>query len=193
MIAIVPGQVFSWDVTKLPGPIKGKYFDCYVMIDIFSRYIVGVEIHAAESAVLAAEIMQETFRFHDTPQVVHSDRDTSMTLKTVAALLSDLEVSKSHSRSRVANDNPYSEAGFKTLKFAPMFPERFGSSPTSTAASRPAQPSNDPLSWPQRALQTRTGSAAPPIRRFLPCRARPGSTTQPPTQRPPTKGKTEQS
>lgn len=127
LIASAPGQVYSWDITKLAGPIKGKYFDCYVMIDIFSRYIVGAIVHASESAVLAAEMMKETFGIHGTPQVVHADRGTSMTSKTVAALLSDLEVTKSHSRPRVSNDNPYSEAWFKTLKFAPVFPERFGS------------------------------------------------------------------
>jgi transposase InsO family protein len=97
------------------------------MIDIYSRYIVGARVHPAESAVLAAEMMTETFSIHGTPQVVHADRGTSMTSKTVAALLSDLEVTKSHSRPRASNDNPYSEAWFKTLKFAPVFPERFGS------------------------------------------------------------------
>ncbi|TFD27998.1 IS3 family transposase [Cryobacterium cryoconiti] len=127
LVATAPGQVYTWDITKLPGPIKGKYFDAYVMIDIYSRYIVGVKVHPAESAVLAAEMMTETFGIHGTPQVVHADRGTSMTSKTVAVLLSDLEVTKSHSRPRVSNDNPYSEAWFKTLKFAPVFPERFGS------------------------------------------------------------------
>ena len=127
LVATGPGQVFSWDITKLPGPIKGKYFDAYVMIDIYSRYIVGAYVHAHESAVLAVEMMREIFGIHGIPQVVHADRGTSMTSKTVAALLSDLEVTKSHSRPRVSNDNPYSEAWFKTLKFAPVFPERFGS------------------------------------------------------------------
>ncbi|TFC82740.1 transposase [Cryobacterium cheniae] len=127
LVATVPGQVYTWDITKLPGPIKSKYFYAYVMIDIYSRYIVGVKVHPAESAILAAEMMTETFSIHGTPQVVHADRGTSMTSKTVAALLSDLEVTKSHSRPRVSNDNPYSEAWFKTLKFAPVFPESFGS------------------------------------------------------------------
>jgi len=127
LLATGPGQVYSWDITKLAGPIKGKYFDAYVMIDIYSRYIVGAHVHAHESAVLAAEMMTEIFAIHGIPQVVHADRGTSMTSKTVAALLSDLEVTKSHSRPRVSNDNPYSESWFKTLKFAPVFPERFGS------------------------------------------------------------------
>lgn len=127
LVATGPGQVYTWDITKLAGPIKGKYFDCYVMIDIFSRYIVGAHVHASESGVLAVEMMEEIFGIHGAPQVVHADRGTSMTSKTVAALLSDLEVTKSHSRPRVSNDNPYSEAWFKTLKFSPVFPERFGS------------------------------------------------------------------
>jgi len=127
LIATGPGQVYSWDITKLAGPIKGKYFDCYVMIDIFSRYIVGAVVHSCESAILATEMMRTTFGIHGTPQVVHADRGTSMTSKTVAALLSDLEVTKSHSRPRVSNDNPYSESWFKTLKFAPVFTDRFGS------------------------------------------------------------------
>ena len=127
LIATGPGQVFTWDITKLAGPIKGKYFDCYVMIDIYSRYILGAHVHACESGLLAVEMMKEIFGIHGIPQVVHADRGTSMTSKTVAALLSDLEVTRSHSRPRVSNDNPYSEAWFKTLKFAPVFPERFGS------------------------------------------------------------------
>lgn len=129
LLATGPGQVYSWDITKLSGPIKGKYFDAYVMIDIYSRYIVGSYVHAHESGLLAAEMMRQTFGIHGIPQVVHADRGTSMTSKSVATLLSDLEVTRSHSRPRVSNDNPYSEAWFKTLKFAPVFPERFGSLP----------------------------------------------------------------
>jgi putative transposase len=127
LVATAPGQVYSWDITKLAGPVKSKYFDAYVMIDIYSRYIVGAHVHAHESAILAVEMMREIFGIHGIPRVVHADRGTSMTSKTVAALLSDLEVTKSHSRPRVSNDNPYSESWFKTLKFAPVFPERFGS------------------------------------------------------------------
>ena len=127
LVATGPGQVYSWDITKLAGPVKGTYFDAYVMIDIYSRYIVGAHVHAAESAILATEMMREIFGIHGIPQVVHADRGTSMTSKTVATLLADLQVTKSHSRPRVSNDNPYSESWFKTLKFAPVFPERFGS------------------------------------------------------------------
>lgn len=110
LVAEAPNQVFTWDITKLAGPVKGKYFDCYVMIDIYSRFIVGAHVHATESGVLAVQMMKEIFGSHGIPRVVHADRGTSMTSKTVAALLSDLEVTRSHSRPRVSNDNPYSEA-----------------------------------------------------------------------------------
>ena len=104
LVATAPGQVFSWDITKLAGPVKGKYFDAYVMIDIYSRYIVGAVVHAHESGPLAVEMMKEIFGIHGVPQVIHADRGTSMTSKTVAALLSDLEVTRSHSRPKVSND-----------------------------------------------------------------------------------------
>jgi putative transposase len=127
LVATGPGQVYSWDITKLAGPVKGVYYDAYVMIDIYSRYIVGVRVHRHESGLLAEEMMRQTFDLHGTPQVVHADRGTSMTSKTVTQLLADLEVTRSHSRPKVSNDNPYSEAWFKTLKYAPTFPDRFGS------------------------------------------------------------------
>jgi putative transposase len=127
LVATAPQQVYSWDITKLAGPVKGTYFDAYVMIDIYSRYLVGVHVHAHESGVLARELMEQIFAVHGVPQVVHADRGTSMTSKTVAALLADLEVTRSHSRPRVSNDNPYSESLFKSLKYGPEFPERFGS------------------------------------------------------------------
>jgi putative transposase len=124
-----PRQVYSWDITKLVGPVRGQYFDCYVMIDIYSRYIVGAHVHNTETAVLAVDLMTEVFGVHGIPIVVHADRGTSMTSKSVATLLDDLEVTRSHSRPRVSNDNPYSEAWNKTLKYAPVFPERFTSLP----------------------------------------------------------------
>lgn len=129
LVATAPRQVYSWDITKLAGPVKGTYFDAYVMIDIYSRYIVGVHVHAHESGMLAKELIEQVFKVHGVPQVVHADRGTSMTSKTVAALLADLEVTRSHSRPRVSNDNPFSESLFKTLKYGPEFPERFGSLP----------------------------------------------------------------
>ena len=127
LVATGPGQVYSWDITKLPGPAKGVYFDAYVMIDIYSRYIVGAHVHNRETGVLAEELMREIFGIHGIPTVVHADRGTSMTSKSVTTLLDDLGVTRSHSRPSVSNDNPYSESLFKTMKYAPVFPERFGS------------------------------------------------------------------
>jgi transposase InsO family protein len=127
LVADAPRQVYSWDITKLAGPAKGVYYDAYVMIDIYSRYIVGVQVHARESGPLAESMIRQVFDVHGVPHVVHADRGTSMTSKSVADLLEDLDVTRSHSRPRVSNDNPYSEAWFKTLKYAPVFPDRFAS------------------------------------------------------------------
>lgn len=127
LVATAPGQVYSWDITKLATNVKGVYLDCYVMIDIYSRFIVGAHVHRYETGPLAEEMMKEIFGIHGIPHVVHADRGTSMTSKTVATLLSDLEVTRSHSRPRVSNDNPYSEALFKTLKYGPVFPKSFTS------------------------------------------------------------------
>jgi len=101
------GQVYTWDITKLPGPAKGVYYDAYVMLDVYSRYIVGAHVHARESGPLAEEMMKEIFGVHGVPTVVHADRGTSMTSKPVAALLADLGVTRSHSRPSVSNDNPW--------------------------------------------------------------------------------------
>lgn len=127
LVATGPGQVYSWDITKLPGPARGLYYDAYVMIDVYSRYIVGAHVHAHESGVLAEEMMREIFGIHGIPVVVHADRGTSMTSKSVATLLADLAVTRSHSRPQVSNDNPFSESLFKTMKYLPTFPERFAS------------------------------------------------------------------
>jgi putative transposase len=127
LLATGPSQVYSWDITKLAGPVKGVYYDAYVMIDIYSRYIVGAHVHARESGVLAKEMMKQIFGVHGVPAVVHADRGTSMTSKSVATLLEDLGVTRSHSRPRVSNDNPFSESLFKTMKYLPTFPARFGS------------------------------------------------------------------
>lgn len=118
------GRFLSWWALR-----RAKCFDGYLTVDIHSRFIVGAHVHTTESGVLAVEMMKEIFGIHGIPQVVHADRGTSMTSKSVAALLSDLEVTRSHSRPRVSNDNPYSEALFKTLKYGPEFPERFAASP----------------------------------------------------------------
>ena len=103
------------------------YYDLYVVLDIFSRFVVAWTIAAREDAVIATEMLEHAMGVHGVPDVVHADRGTSMTSKPVAQLLVDLGVVRSHSRPRVSNDNPYSEAHFKTLKYAPVFPERFGS------------------------------------------------------------------
>ncbi|OKI65906.1 IS3 family transposase, partial [Micromonospora sp. CB01531] len=110
LVATGPGQVYSWDITKLAGPVKGVYYDAYVMIDVYSRYIVGVRVHSRESGPLAEDMMRQVFTVHGVPHVVHADRGTSMTSKSVADLLEDLGVTRSHSRPKVSNDNPFSEA-----------------------------------------------------------------------------------
>jgi putative transposase len=127
LTATAPGQVFTWDITKLAGPARGLYYDAYVMIDIYSRYIVGWKVAATESADLAAAFIGDVIAIHGVPPVVHADRGTSMTSKKVADLLADLHVLRSHSRPHVSNDNPFSEAAFKTVKYHPTFPARFGS------------------------------------------------------------------
>ena len=130
LLATAPNQVWSWDITKLLGPAKWTYFYLYVILDIFSRYVVGWMIASAESAALAETLIKETCAKQNIEKgwlTIHADRGSSMTSKPVALLLSDLGVTKTHSRPHTSNDNPYSEAQFKTLKYRPGFPERFGS------------------------------------------------------------------
>lgn len=127
LTATGPGQIFSWDITKLPAPGRGRYFDAYVMIDIYSRYIVGWMVAATESAELAEGFIADVIAVHGAPLAIHADRGTSMTSKKVADLLDDLHIKRSHSRPHVSNDNPFSEAAFKTVKYHPTFPQRFGS------------------------------------------------------------------
>jgi putative transposase len=130
LVATRPNQVWSWDITKLLGPTKWTYYYLYVILDIFSRYVVGWMLAQRESAALAKRLIQETCLKEgvDTSELtIHSDRGPSMTSKTLALLLADLGVTKSHSRPHVSNDNPFSEAQFKTLKYRPDFPDRFGS------------------------------------------------------------------
>jgi transposase InsO family protein len=130
LIATEPNKVWSWDITKLKGPHAWVTYHLYVILDIFSRYVVGWMIAARESAELAKQLIADTVekqRIAPGTLTVHADRGTSMRSKPVAALLIDLEVTKTHSRPHVSDDNPYSEAQFKTLKYRPDFPERFGS------------------------------------------------------------------
>jgi putative transposase len=131
LVASGPNQIWTWDSTKLLGPEKWTYFHLYVIIDIFSRYVPGWLLAKRESAELAQHLLAETIRKQhsgvDNQLTIHADRGSSMASKTVALLLADLGVTKSHSRPHCSNDNPYSEAQFKTLKYRPEFPERFGS------------------------------------------------------------------
>ena len=122
LMATGPGQVWSWDITKLRGPERGVYYDLYVIIDIYSRYVVGWTVAAREDADIAKALIASAARVHGAPDSLHADRGTSMTSKPVAQLLVDLGVARSHSRPHVSNDNPFSEAQFKTLKYCPAFP-----------------------------------------------------------------------
>ena len=128
LVATAPSQVFTWDITKLAGPEKGVWFHAYVIIDIFSRYVVGYTVERAESAERAEELIRDTIERNGiVPETVHADRGTSMTSKKVSQLPIDLGVTRSHSRPKVSNDNPYIEAHFRTTKYAPDYPERFDS------------------------------------------------------------------
>jgi putative transposase len=129
LLATAPNQVWSWDITKLLGPVKWSYFYLYVILDIFSRYVVGWMLADHESARLAKRLIDETRskqRIVPGQLTLHADRGPSMKSQGVAMLLASLGITKTHSRPHVSDDNPYSEAQFKTLKYCPGFPERFG-------------------------------------------------------------------
>jgi putative transposase len=130
LLATAPNELWSWDITKLKGPAKWTWFYLYVILDVFSRYVPGWMVATAESAVLAERLIADTLAkqaIEPGTLTIHADRGSSMASKPVALLLADLGVAKSHSRPHVSNDNPYSEAQFKTLKYRPGFPSRFGS------------------------------------------------------------------
>jgi putative transposase len=130
LLARRPNELWSWDITKLLGPAKWTYFYLYVILDVFSRYVVGWMVAHRESATLAERLIRETCARQGIGRAqltVHADRGPAMTSKPVALLLADLGVTKTHARPHVSNDNPFSEAQFKTLKYRPDFPERFGS------------------------------------------------------------------
>ena len=129
LLATGPNQLWSWDITKLIGPAKWTYYHLYVILDVFSRFVVGWLVAHRESAALAQKLIAQTCkRQHILPGqlTIHADRGSSMTSKPVAFLMADLGVTKTHSRPHVSNDNPYSESQFKTFKYRPDFPERFG-------------------------------------------------------------------
>jgi putative transposase len=130
LIATGPNQVWSWDITMLPGPGKASRFHLYVILDIFSRYVVGWLLAERECQDLAARLIRETCAKQHVQAdqlTIHSDRGPSMKSQTVAQLLAALGIIKSHSRPHVSNDNPFSESQFKTLKYRPEFPDRFAS------------------------------------------------------------------
>ena len=130
LLATAPNQVWSWDITKLKGAMKWTYFYLYVILDIFSRYVVGWMVAQGESSALAAQLIAETCQKQNIAKgqlTIHADRGSSMKSKPVALLMTNLGITKSHSRPYVSDDNPYSESQFKTLKYHPAFPERFGS------------------------------------------------------------------
>lgn len=130
LLATRPNEVWSWDITKLLGPAKWTYYYLYVILDIFSRYVVGWMVAHRESAILAERLIAATCmkqEIRPDQLTLHADRGSSMTSKPVALLLADLGITRTHSRPHVSNDNPFSEAQFKTLKYRPEFPDRFGS------------------------------------------------------------------
>ena len=130
LVATGPNQVWSWDITKLKGPIKWAYFHLYVILDIFSRNVVGWLVARSESARLAERLIEETSAKQDIPRgqlTIHADRGAAMTSKAVALLFSDLGIEGSHSRPHTSDDNPFSESHFRTIKYRPEFPDRFGS------------------------------------------------------------------
>jgi len=140
LLATRPNEVWSWDITKLLGPAKWTYFYLYVILDIFSRYVVGWMVAHQERAALAErliEVASETQEIVPGQLTIHADRGASMTSKPVALLLADLGITRTHSRPHVSNDNPFSEAQFKTLKYRPTFPERFGSLQAARAFCQP--------------------------------------------------------
>lgn len=130
LAASAPNQVWSWDITKLRGPAKWTYYYLYVILDIFSRYVTGWMVASRESAALAEVLIRQTCTRQGIGAdqlTIHADRGSSMTSKPVAFLLADLGITQSHSRPHVSDDNPFSEAQFKTLKYRPGFPGRFTS------------------------------------------------------------------
>jgi putative transposase len=130
LLATAPNQLWSWDITKLLSTAKWTYFYLYVILDVFSRYVAGWMIAHRESAELAKQFMGDTIGKYDIPAGqlnIHADRGRVMTSKPVAFLMADLGVTKTHSRPYISDDNPYSESQFRTLKYCPQFPDRFGS------------------------------------------------------------------
>jgi putative transposase len=130
LLATRPNELWSWDITKLLGPTKWTYYYLYVLLDVFSRYVVGWLLAQRESAALAEKLIAESCerqRIQPGQLTVHADRGAPMIAKSMAFMFADLGITKTHSRPHVSNDNPFSESQFKTLKYRPEFPDRFGS------------------------------------------------------------------
>ena len=186
LLASEPNQVWSWDITKLLGPATWTYFYLFVILDIYSRYVVGWTVQHQETALLAERLIAETLAKQQIPRdqlTIHADRGSAMRSKPVAFLLSDLGVTKTHSRPYTSTDNPYSEAHFKTLKYRPGFPARFTSILEARAFCRAFLPvvqrSASPLR--DRAHDTRRPSTtASPSKPTPPAQ----SSSTPPTPRP---------
>jgi len=213
LVATEPNAVWSWDITKLHGPAKWTYYYLYVILDIFSRYVVGWMVASRESATLAEVLIRQTCTKQDIGRdqlTIHADRGSSMTSKPMAFLLADLGITQSHSRPHVSDDNPFSEAQFKTLKYRPDFPARFASieagctarrssrgtttstatpdwaytfPPMSTTAPPPPSATSGRPYSPRRSTSTPNGSSASHPSRQR-CQPAPGS-THPTTQRRP--------
>ena len=129
LLAERPNEVWSWDITKLMGPAKWNYFYLYVILDIYSRRVVGWRVADAETATLFKPLFDDAIEKHNVPPgqlTLHADRGGPMKAKATAFLLADLGVTRSHNRPHTSNDNPFSESHFKTLKYQPRFPKRFG-------------------------------------------------------------------
>ncbi len=182
LVATRPGQVWSWDITKLKGPQRGMYYDLYVILDIFSRYVVGWTVAAREDSTIATELMQHAMGVHGVPEVIHADRGTSMTSKPVAQLMVDLGVTRSHSRPRVSNDNPYSESQFKTMKYCPAFPATFGSlADPAPSGRRSSATTTTSTAIPGSGCTHPPRSTTAPPPRSGPCASRPSTPPTPPT------------
>ena len=139
LLATAPNQVWTWDITKLLGPVKWTYYHLYVLLDLFSRYVVGWMLAHRESGALASRLIEESCLnqgIESSQLSLHSDRGPSMTSQSVAMLSARLGLQLSHNRPHVSNDNPFSEAQFKTLKYRPEFPNRFGSYEHALSVSR---------------------------------------------------------
>src|SRR6266566_1585806 len=168
LMAGCPNSVWSWDITKLLGPAKWTYYYLYVILDIFSRYVVGWMVASCERAALAERLLADSIGKQgvDREQLtIHADRGSSMASKPVAFLLADLGVTKTHSRPHCPNDNPFSEAQFKTLKYMPEFPHRFGSQEDARGFCRRFFPwsryAGDPDKMPDEAEQRKWVSWRP--------------------------------